>query len=216
MIHHVCGTCHQYERTEIIFNEVNGNFEDITSAPDELMHLNMPIKILPQEPTSGEGWKLLPLVEVPGFVLVMRKPSTDTYTVFLKSSVLGCWPAFAVMFAMYLTFGLATWTVVSEALTPSSSKISQLILLTVWHKFLMVSIKRISIENLLDQHSIDILRKILSWFPWGQQVIYLHHLYILANVLWVMCFLAPFHFKWHWLCNVRYIISTSWGWWSWP
>ncbi|XP_022807114.1 uncharacterized protein LOC111344167 [Stylophora pistillata] len=114
MIRHVCGTCHQHKRTEIIFNQVNGSFEDMTGVHNEHIHLNMPITILPQVPISGEGWRLLPVVEVPGFALVTRKPSVNTFAVILQSSVLSCWPLFAMMLTMQFMFGLAVWVVVSK------------------------------------------------------------------------------------------------------
>ena len=113
MIRHVCGTCRQHTRTEIIFKEANSSSQNITGSLNHHIQLNLPVRIASQEPTKGEGLGLLPVVEVPGFAFVIRKPSTDAYAVFIASCVLSCWPAFVMMLVMYFTFGLAAWTVVS-------------------------------------------------------------------------------------------------------
>jgi len=62
-------------------------------------------------PSAGEGWVFLPLMEVAGFAFLTRKPSPDAYARYLASSFLLRWPVFVMMFVMFVTSGLAVWTV---------------------------------------------------------------------------------------------------------
>ncbi|XP_078380263.1 uncharacterized protein LOC144663223 [Oculina patagonica] len=110
MLPYACGTCHDNQTTEIIFRE-RSSTQNMIGSLSERYQLNVPISLKPKLPRVGDGWVFLPVVEVAGFAVLTRKPTGDAYARYLASSVMVRWPAFVMMIVMYLTFGLAVWTV---------------------------------------------------------------------------------------------------------
>jgi len=111
MVLYGCGTCHENKTTKIIYHEESSSVQNMISTVNEDLQINLPITVKPGMPSTGEGWVFLPVVEVAGFAFLTRKPSTDAYARYLASSVLVRWPVFVMMFLMFVTFGLAVWTV---------------------------------------------------------------------------------------------------------
>jgi len=111
MVLYGCGTCHENKTTKIIYHEESSSVQNMISTVNEDLQINLPITVKPGMPSAGEGWVFLPVVEVAGFAFLTRKPSTDAYARYLASSVLVRWPVFVMMFVMFVTFGLAVWTV---------------------------------------------------------------------------------------------------------
>lgn len=112
MITHACGTCHGHKRTAIIFKEEMLSIDNITSSLGAHTQLNLPMNMAPHIPFAREEWVFLPVVEVAGTAVLMKKPSPGVYAGQLGSSVLHHWPVFLIMFGMYCAFGLAVWSVV--------------------------------------------------------------------------------------------------------
>lgn len=117
MVLYGCGTCHENKTTKIIYHEESSSVQNMISTVNEDLQINLPITVKPGMPSTGEGWVFLPVVEVAGFAFLTRKPSTDAYARYLASSVLVRWPVFVMMFVMFVTFGLAVWTVVRTLLS---------------------------------------------------------------------------------------------------
>lgn len=111
MITHACGVCHARERTVVIFREEKPDVQNITSSLNEHTQLNLPISMAPNVPFVREGWVFLPVMEVAGIAVLMRKPNTGMYAGKLGSSILLLWPIFVLMFALYCAVGLAMWSV---------------------------------------------------------------------------------------------------------
>ena len=120
MVLHGCGTCHENKTTNIIYNEESFSVQNMISTVNDDPQINLPITVKPTMPSAGEGWVFLPVVEVAGFAFLTRKPSTDAYARYLASSVLVRWPVLAMMFVLFVTFGLAVWTVVRTLLSNAS------------------------------------------------------------------------------------------------
>lgn len=114
MIAHSCGVCHAHKRTVIIFTKEKASIHNMTSALNDHSQLNLPISMAPNVPFVREGWVFLPVVEVAGIAVLMRKPNTEAYAGQLGSSVLLLWPVICMMLALYCVFGLAVWSVVSR------------------------------------------------------------------------------------------------------
>ena len=112
MVLHGCGTCHENRTTKIIYQDESTSLQNMISKVIDGPHINLPITVKPRMPAAGEGWVFLPVVEVAGFAFLTRKPSTDAYARYLASSLLVRWPVLVMMLAMFITFGLAVWTVV--------------------------------------------------------------------------------------------------------
>ena len=117
MVLHGCGSCRENITTEIIYHEGSHSVQNMISTINEDPQINLPITVKPRMPSAGEGWVLLPMLEVAGFAFLTRKPSTDAYARYLASSVLVRWPVFVMMLVMFVTFGLAVWTVVRTLLS---------------------------------------------------------------------------------------------------
>ena len=114
---HGCGTCHENKATKIIYHEESSSLQNMISTVNEGPQINLPITVKTGMPSAGEGWVFLPMVEVAGFAFLTRKPSTDVYARYLASSVLARWPVFVMMLVMFITCGLAVWTVVRIFIT---------------------------------------------------------------------------------------------------
>lgn len=114
MIAHSCGVCHAHKKTVIIFTKEKASILNMTSALNDHSQLNLPISMAPNVPFVREGWVFLPVVEVAGIAVLMRKPNTEAYAGQLGSSVLLLWPVICMMLALYCVFGLAVWSVVSR------------------------------------------------------------------------------------------------------
>ena len=115
MIAASCGVCHAHKRTVIIFRKEKASIHDMTSSLNDHSQLNLPISMAPNVPFVREGWVFLPVVEVAGVAVLMRKPNTGAYAGQLGSSVLLLWPIICVMLALYCALGLAVWTLVSRS-----------------------------------------------------------------------------------------------------
>lgn len=116
MVLYGCGTCHENKTIKIIYQEESSSVQNMIGTVNEYPQINLPITVKPRMPSAGEGRVFLPVVEVAGFAFLTRKPRTDAYARYLASSVLVRWPVFVMMFVMFVTFGLAVWTVVSMLL----------------------------------------------------------------------------------------------------
>lgn len=117
MILHGCGSCHKNKTTKIIYHEESFSVRNMISTVNEDPQINLPITVRLRMPSAGEGWVFLPLMEVAGFAFLTRKPSPDAYARYLASSFLLRWPVFVMMFVMFVTSGLAVWTVVRTLLS---------------------------------------------------------------------------------------------------
>ena len=117
MVLHGCGSCHENKTTKIMYHEESFSVQNMISTVNKDPQINLPITVRPRMPSAGEGWVFLPVIEVAGFAFLTRKPSTDAYAKYLASSVLVRWPVFVMMFVMFVTSGLAVWTVVRTLLS---------------------------------------------------------------------------------------------------
>ncbi|XP_074634158.1 uncharacterized protein LOC141892721 isoform X1 [Acropora palmata] len=109
MIADSCGVCHAHKRTVIIFTKEKASIHKMTSSLNDHSQLNLPISMAPNVPFVREGWVFLPVVEVAGVAVLMRKPNTGAYAGQLGSSILLLWPIICVMLALYFALGLAVW-----------------------------------------------------------------------------------------------------------
>ena len=113
MIHHTCGVCHGHKRTMIIFREEKLAIRKLANSASDHNQLNLPISMEPHVPFDREEYVFLPVLEVAGIAVLMRKPSSGVYALYLGSAVLHRWPVVLMMFALHCVFGLAMWSVVS-------------------------------------------------------------------------------------------------------
>lgn len=116
MIADSCGVCHAHKRTVIIFTKEKASIHKMTSSLNDHSQLNLPISMAPNVPFVREGWVFLPVVEVAGVAVLMRKPNTGAYAGQLGSSVLLLWPIICLMLALYFALGLAVWILVSRSI----------------------------------------------------------------------------------------------------
>ena len=116
MVLHGCGTCHDNKTTKVVYQDESTSLQIMISKVNEGPQINLPLTVTPKMPSAGEGWVFLPVMEVTGFAVLTRKPSTDAYARHLAASILVRWPVFVMMLVMFITFGLAVWTVVRTLL----------------------------------------------------------------------------------------------------
>ena len=97
----------------INFKEENLTIRKLANSLSDHNQLNLPISMAPHAPFDMEEYVFLPVLDVAGIAVLMRKPSSGVYARFLGSAVLHRWPAVLMMFALHCVFGLAVWSVVS-------------------------------------------------------------------------------------------------------
>ena len=107
MVKKACGICPSHGHTGINFDgKHNDNFTT------EKIDLVFPVGRLERE-KSFKGYKYIPIVEVPGFVLIKTINSKPIYVRAVTSSLLDCWPYFALYISTMILAGIVIWVLVS-------------------------------------------------------------------------------------------------------
>ena len=86
MVKKVCGICPSHGHTGINFDRKHDD-----NFTTEKIDLVFPVGRLEGE-KSFKGYKYIPIVEVPGFVLIKTINSKPIYVRAVTSSLLDCWP----------------------------------------------------------------------------------------------------------------------------
>ena len=120
MVRDVCAQCPAHGHTDINFQSVVRNRvtsrkkrSDILSDPIGDYDLIFPVgRFLSQK--TFEGYNYIPVVEVPGFVLMTVTRNKKFYAKVVASSLFDCWPYFIIYISMMLLAGIMLWILVSK------------------------------------------------------------------------------------------------------
>ena len=111
----VCGICPSHGHTDIGFDEKHLWSRKRRPIPDNFttdkIDLVFPVGQFQGE-KSFEGYKYIPIVEVPGFVLIKTTNSKPIYVRAVMSSLLDCWPYFALNISTMVLAGIVIWVLV--------------------------------------------------------------------------------------------------------
>ena len=121
VIRRACGSCLEFTETKILFNESASGLDDqnredwkITEvALNGSFQIVFPVSVAYGR-TTHNGYSYVPLLEVPGFVLITAKKSPIVYARIVTSSVFNCWPVIAVFVSMMVLSGIVVWFLVGK------------------------------------------------------------------------------------------------------
>ena len=89
------------------------------TEPDERAKVDfrLPVRSAIGRTTYRGFHTYIPLITIPGVALMARKKTPSGYARDLSSSVLGCWPIFAISFVLAILTGIVIWFAVSVVKT---------------------------------------------------------------------------------------------------
>ena len=113
MVRNSCGTCRGCKTWDISYT-INAT-KSITE-PDirNKVDFRFPVRMAVGKTKYRGIHTYVPLITVPGVALMTRKKTPSAYARDLGRSLFGCWPIFAVSFAMAILAGIVIWFVVSD------------------------------------------------------------------------------------------------------
>ena len=118
MVRDVCAQCPAHGHTDINFQSVESNGVESRKKRSTIVSdlrdfdLIFPVGRFVSQKTF-EGYNYIPVVEVPGFVLMTVTRNKEFYAKVVASSLFDCWPYFIVYISMMLLAGIVLWILVS-------------------------------------------------------------------------------------------------------
>ena len=123
MVQASCGICLESTETKVLFNESAVGLNKINrkdrrildAALNRSFHIVFPVS-MDYERKWYRGHRYVPLLEIPGFVLLTAKKSSLANTRMVVSSTFNCLPVLALFVVLMFLSGIIVWFLVSKKL----------------------------------------------------------------------------------------------------
>ena len=122
MVKAVCGFCPAHAQTDVNYLHTEEERGRSTLRKKRSLSeggVNETFDLLfPVSRSTGrndyQGHEYIPIVDVPGFVLMTTNTSSAVYARAMASSMFSCWPLFICYILLMIISGIVIWTLVSK------------------------------------------------------------------------------------------------------
>ena len=115
MLQNSCGRCFSYDKWNISYT-INATKHITDPDSRAKVDFRFPVRAAVGRTTYRGFYSYVPLITVPGVALMTREKTPSGYARDLGTSVLGCWPIFAISFAIAILAGVVIWFAVSNSI----------------------------------------------------------------------------------------------------